>query len=172
LPNERVLDLLDLKGGETVVDYGAGTGTLTVVLAQRLKRCGGVVHAVDESPEMMVRLRRRLEGSGLTNVRTHLIHEDRVPLEPGAADRVLAVNLLHHVVGGTALLEMRRLLSAEGLLLVVDWRGDVDREVGPPKEETLSLKECRDALEATGFLVEPVWEHDFPYHLVMVARAR
>jgi predicted methyltransferase len=48
-PNERVVDLLDLRGDETVVDYGAGTGTLTEVLGQHLKRCGGVVHAVDEA---------------------------------------------------------------------------------------------------------------------------
>jgi hypothetical protein len=32
------------------------------------------------------------------------------------------------------LVEMGRMLSPEGLRLVVDWRGDVEREPGPPKE--------------------------------------
>ena len=38
------------------------------------------------------------------------------------------------VVGEIALAEMRRMLSLDGLRLVVDWRGDVERESGPPKE--------------------------------------
>ncbi len=31
LPNEKVLDLIGLRGDETMVDYGAGSGTLTVL---------------------------------------------------------------------------------------------------------------------------------------------
>ena len=66
LPNEKVLDLLGLRGDETVVDYGARSGTLAVPLATRLP--GGVVHAIDESPEIVARLRERLVGANLQNV--------------------------------------------------------------------------------------------------------
>lgn len=33
-----------------------------------------------------------------------------------------------------ALVEMRRMLSPDGLRLVVCWRGDVERKSSPPKE--------------------------------------
>lgn len=168
LPNERVLDLLELGGGETVVDYGAGSGVLTVPLARRLER--GTVHAVDESPEMVEKLRERIQASGTRNVVIHLIEQNQVPLGDGVADRILTVNLLHEVVGETALAEMRRLLSPEGFLLVVDWRSDVEREMGPPAEVSLSPAEATKLLEAAGFSVNPVPETAFPYHLVLVAR--
>lgn len=170
LPNEKVLDMLDLRGDETVVDYGAGSGTLTVPLAASLPR--GVVHAVDESPEMISHLRERLEGADLQNVISHEIRENKVPLEDGTADRVLAVNLLHEVVGETALEEMCRLLTLHGLLLVVDWRGDVEREFGPPKGVTLSPEEGREMLEAAGFVATPVVDPGFPYHFALLARRR
>ncbi|MEW6636748.1 MAG: class I SAM-dependent methyltransferase [Actinomycetota bacterium] len=166
LPNERVLDLLQLSGGEMVVDYGAGSGVLTVPLARRLPR--GVVHAVDESPEMAQRLRERVEEAGLQNVRIHLVEGNRVPLPSGAADRILAVNVLHEVVGETDLSEMRRLLAPDGFLLCVDWRSDVERDMGPPREVSLSPREGRNMIEEAGFSVEPAGE--FPYHFAMLAR--
>lgn len=168
LPNGRVLELLELSGSETVVDYGAGSGVLTVELGRALPH--GIVHAVEESPRMFELLEERISGSGLGNARPIEIRGNRVPLPDGSADRVLAVNLLHEVVGEGALGEMHRLLKPEGSLLVVDWRADVDREEGPPKHVTFSPEEARGMLEASGFASEPVPEGAFPYHLVLIAR--
>jgi ubiquinone/menaquinone biosynthesis C-methylase UbiE len=156
LPNERVLGLLDLSGREVVVDYGAGSGVLTVPLARAAPE--GVVHAVDESEEMLALLEERVSGTGLRNVRPHRIEANRVPLPGGSADRVLAVNLLHEVVGETALEEMRRLLKPEGFLLVVDWRADVERDAGPPAEVSLTPEQGRRMVEEAGFEVSPVAE--------------
>jgi ubiquinone/menaquinone biosynthesis C-methylase UbiE len=167
LPNEKVLDLLGLRGDETVVDYGTGSGTLTVPLAARLPR--GVVHAVDESSEMVALLRERLEVANLQNVVPHEIRNNKVPLEEGAADRILAVNLLHEVIGETALDEMRRMLAPDGLLLVVDWRGDIERESGPPKDVTFSPEAGREMIEAAGLVATPVPEAGFPYHFALLA---
>lgn len=166
LPNEKVLDLLGLRGDETVVDYGTGSGTLTVPLAARLPR--GVVHAVDESSEMVALLRERLEVANLQNVVPHEIRNNKVPLEEGAADRILAVNLLHEVIGETALDEMRRMLAPDGLLLVVDWRGDIERESGPPKDVTFSPEAGREMIEAAGLVATPVPEAGFPYHFALL----
>lgn len=171
LPNGRVLDLLSLDGAETVVDYGAGSGVLTLPLARRVPE--GKVHAVDESPEMLRLLSKNLSGGNQSsNVVTHLIEGNQVPLEDGVADRVLAVNLLHEVLGERALGEMRRLLAPNGFLLVADWRGDVESELGPPRSVTLDPEEGLKMLEAAGFEVEHVTDHSFPYHFVLRARAR
>lgn len=168
LPNEKVLDLLGLRGDETVVDYGTGSGTLTVPLAARLPR--GVVHAVDESSEMVALLRERLEVANLQNVVPHEIRNNEVPLEDGAANRILAVNLLHEVIGETALAEMHRMLAPDGLLLVVDWRGDIERESGPPKDVTFSPEAGREMIEAAGLVATPVPDAGFPYHFALLAR--
>lgn len=168
LPNEMVLDLLELSGSETVVDYGAGSGVLTIPLALRLP--AGTVHAVDESPEMIGLLRERVGNAGLRNVWAHLIEGNRVPLDEGLADRILAVNLLHEIVGEMALAEMRRLLGPDGRLLIVDWRSDVEREEGPPREVAFTPEEGRNMLLEAGFETAPVTDAPFPYHFAILAR--
>ena len=168
LPNERVVGLLDLEGPETVVDYGAGSGVLSIPLARSLPE--GTVYAVDESPEMLEHLRRRLDETGLANVHARLIRDNSLDLAARSVDRVLAVNLLHEVVGETALQEMRRLLRPDGFLLVVDWRADVEREEGPPAEVSLTPQAARDMLEVAGFDVVAVEDGCFPYHFVYLAR--
>ena len=160
------MDLLALQGSETVVDYGAGSGVVTVAVSERLPN--GVVHAVDESPEMIEHLTERLAGAGLQNVATHLIKDNKVDLESGSVDRILAVNLLHEVIGEGALTEMRRLLKLDGFLLVADWRSDITREMGPPADVSLNPKEGRKMLEEAGFRVTDA-DGGFPHHFVFVA---
>ena len=118
---------------------------------------------------MIEHLTERLAGMGLQNVVTHLIKDNKVELESGSVDRILAVNLLHEVIGEGALSEMRRLLKPDGFLLVADWRSEVQREMGPPAEVSLSSHQGRAMLEEAGFRVSP-GAADLPYHFVFVAR--
>jgi len=54
----EVLDRLDLRGDERVLDAGCGTGRVTAALVERLPR--GEVVAVDGSPAMVEQARERL----------------------------------------------------------------------------------------------------------------
>ena len=169
LPDEAVVGMLDLTGSETLVDYGAGSGVLAIPVARNIPE--GVVYAVDESLEMLEHLERRLAGSGLTNVRPQLIRNNHLEdLADGSVDRVLAVNLLHEVIGETALQEMRRVLRPDGFLLVVDWRADVERDSGPSPEVSLTPEAGREMLEEVGFEVAAPRDEPFPYHFVYLAR--
>ena len=58
----EVLDRLELRGGERVLDAGCGTGRVTAALVERLPR--GHVVAVDGSPSMVAQARERL-GPGV-----------------------------------------------------------------------------------------------------------
>lgn len=168
LPNERVVELLALQGLETLVDYGAGSGVLTVPVSYELS--AGVVHAVDESPEMLELLEERLREVGSGNVRPQLIKNNRVDMADSSADRVLAVNVLHEVIGEGALEEIRRLLKPDGFLLVIDWRSDIQREMGPPADVSLIPEEGAAMLGEAGFAVSPVEDKAFPYHFVLMGR--
>src|SRR5918999_4121169 len=56
-----LLARLELRGDETVLDAGCGTGRVTAALVERLPR--GHVIAVDGSPAMAEEARRRLPAS-------------------------------------------------------------------------------------------------------------
>ena len=168
LPKDRVVELLQLHGSETVLDYGAGSGVLTVPVAQALP--AGIVHAVDESAEMLRFLRERVGGRYSYSVRPQLIENNRVDMANNCVDRVLAVNLLHEVIGEEALAEMRRLLKPDGFLLVIDWRSDIQRDTGPPADVSLTPEEGAEMLRGAGFEVTSVEDGSFPYHFVLVGR--
>lgn len=166
LPTAALIGALELRGDELVVDYGAGTGRLTVAAADALTADGQVV-AVDESPEMVERLRERVGGRPAIQVMA--ISDNRVPLDDGAADRILAVNLLHEIRGEGALREMRRLLAPGGRLLAVDWERGRERPSGPPDRILFSAEEAGGELRAAGFDVETL-DLGLPYHYALRAR--
>ncbi len=62
-----VIDRLELRGDETVLDAGCGTGRVTRLLLERLPQ--GAVIAVDASPEMVARARAELGDEPRADVR-------------------------------------------------------------------------------------------------------
>lgn len=165
LPTAALVDLLELGGEETVVDYGAGTGRLTLPIARALGS-GGRVVAVDSSGEMLDRLRERLSPD--VGVELEHVADNVVPLGDGAVDRILAVNLLHEVRGEGALAEMRRLLAPNGFVLVVDWERGRPRDSGPPDELLYDAGEAAAALGEAGLHARPA-AIELPFHFALIA---
>ena len=63
---QAVIDDLHLRGDETVLDAGCGSGSVTFDLLERLPR--GRIYAVDSSPDMISKITQAIEDRGLTNV--------------------------------------------------------------------------------------------------------
>ena len=129
LPPARLVELLRLTGAETVVDFGAGTGMYSIPLAAAVPL--GRVLAVDEQPELLDRLRAKLEARPAVRQRaSRSSREDgRAPLDDGVADRMLIVNVLHHVDDDPgALVEIRPPAGARRPA-----RGRRVRADGPPR---------------------------------------
>lgn len=113
-----LLDRVPVRNGMTVLDVGAGTGFLTLELAQR---CGPAttVIAVDPWPAGMKRLRQKVERLGLANVR--LLAQDAAELDlPDASIDLVVSNLgINNFANVDAVLgTCRRLLRPNGQLLL------------------------------------------------------
>jgi ubiquinone/menaquinone biosynthesis C-methylase UbiE len=163
LPTDQLVAMLELRGDERVVDYGAGTGRLAFPIAEALTSAGEVV-AVDESEEMFHRLVAR--AAGAANVVPLLVHGNQVPLESRSVQRILAVNLLHEIRGETALAEMRRLLAPGGFVLMVDWERGRERDTGPPDDLLYTAAEAGIELQAAGLRTE-VLDAGLPFHFAI-----
>jgi len=86
----EVLDRLELRGDERVLDAGCGTGRVTAALVERLPR--GEVVAVDGSPAMVAEARERL-GPGV-----EVIAADLLELELAApVDAILSTATFHWI---------------------------------------------------------------------------
>jgi len=164
LPHERwgagVIERLGLRGDETVVDLGCGTGRDTERLLDELP--GGRVVAVDGSVQMLERLRERL-GSRLDRV--DVVHADLTQPFPDVVrgNAVMSVATIHWVPDHTAL--FRRVAGAlprngrfeaefGGQGNIAGFLQAVERAGGPKDEspwEFASREETTEALLAAGF---------------------
>jgi SAM-dependent methyltransferase len=163
LPPAEVLALLDALPGACVVDFGAGTGTYAIAIAG-LRPDLDIV-AVDEQPEMLALLREKLVADPVPNVEP--VGDEALPKLRGRADRVLAVNVLHEL-GDVALRDLGALLSPDGRALFIDWSGEVERPVGPPRDHVYTVREARSRLEECNFRVAD--ERRFAYHYALIAQ--
>lgn len=117
-PDTRPHLLALLGGGTLAVDVGVGTGALLPDLARRFQRVVGV----DASAPMLERARETVRGGDLGNVELRIGEIERLPLEDGTADAVVANMVLHHASEpGLAVRECFRSIRAGGRLLVGDF---------------------------------------------------
>jgi trans-aconitate 2-methyltransferase len=107
----EVLDRLDLRGDERVLDAGCGTGRVTAALVERLPR--GEVVAVDGSPAMVEAARERLGDS------VELRVADLVELTlDGPVDAILSTATFHWIADHDALFaRLREVLKPGGRLV-------------------------------------------------------
>lgn len=62
----QVIDDLGLRGDETVLDAGCGSGSVTLDLWERVK--DGKIYALDSSPDMITKLHATLAERGIENI--------------------------------------------------------------------------------------------------------
>jgi ubiquinone/menaquinone biosynthesis C-methylase UbiE len=149
LPPAKLVELLRLSGTETLIDFGAGTGLYSVPVAEALPK--GRVLAVDEQPELLDRLRDKLQRlSPPGHIEPILSRDGHVPLPDAVAERMLLINVLHHVHDEPeTLIEMSRLLAPDGLLVMAEF-AQMDRPVGPTNDHVLPLDEVRAHVTGLG----------------------
>jgi ubiquinone/menaquinone biosynthesis C-methylase UbiE len=133
LGRERALrqlevDLSAAKAGDTVLEVGSGTGTLTLAVAERVG-AGGEVHGVDIAPEM-VRVARAKGARAGAAVTFQVGGIDSLPFPGETFDVVICSFMILHVpaeVRQRGLGEILRVLRAGGTFLVVEpTRTDLD----------------------------------------------
>ena len=97
----EVIDRLDLRGDETVLDAGCGTGRVTEQLAERLP--DGRVVALDGSPAMVEAARGRLArfGDRVTYVVADL--GAPLPIADSSVDAILSTATFHWIADHDAL---------------------------------------------------------------------
>lgn len=149
LPPERLIELLKLNGAETVIDFGAGTGMYSLRFAEALPH--GELIAVEQQQELADMLLAKLETHPLAaRVRVLVNSEGPVPMPDSTADRLIMINVLHHMHDDqTAVAEALRLLAPGGLVLVAEF-ARMERPIGPANDHVLGLHQLRAILTGLG----------------------
>lgn len=108
----NVVEFSDLKGGEAVVEIGAGTGNFLQLFSEVARR----LVAVDLTPAMLCEARRQWEGMEVV-----VADGARLPFGSRTIELVATAQVLHHVWEPLPILkEMRRVMREDGRMLIVD----------------------------------------------------
>lgn len=149
----RNVDALRIAPGQTVVDFGAGSGAYVLAIAEQM-RGKGHIYAIDVQQDLLRRIKNEAHRNGFKNVEviwSDLEKPNGSKIADKHADVVLISNLLFQVDAKSAVIaEARRILNPGGKLVVIDW-SDSFRGMGPHKKDVVKKEKVIEIATQEGF---------------------
>ncbi|MEO2202941.1 class I SAM-dependent methyltransferase [Paenibacillus pabuli] len=142
-PAEELLELLPVKKTDNVLDLGAGTGYISLSIAERVN----TVYALDNDKDVLEYLETQAKERGIANIQSVVGDFKKIPLDN--LDIAIASISLHEVQPlATALKEINRSLKDRGLLLCIELE-KTETSTGP----RVSSKDMEIAILDAGFSI-------------------
>lgn len=128
-----IVEQFGINPGDHIIDCGAGNGTFTFLMAERVGKNGSVT-ALDVQKSLVdtiVKEARDRDMNQVTALGVDLERPYGVPLKDGVADVALLANILFQVHNKKeCITESARLVRHGGTIIVIEWR-DSFGGIGP-----------------------------------------
>lgn len=135
---QDVVAQMGLKQGQTVADFGSGSGFYATAAAQQVGNTGKVI-AIDVQQSKLTATSSAGSQQGYKNIQILQADLDQPlnNLEPGSCDAVIMASVLHEVNNRAMLLQNAyKILKTGGLLLAVEWKAE-HTIFGPPQDKRI-----------------------------------
>ena len=150
----KLVDLLAIKAGITILDVACGAGAYTLALADHIGP-EGRLYALDLWAEGIEVLTAEVQARKVRNIEAHVADvSQRMPLASDTVDLCLMATVLHDLIAdhtdqGT-LKEAVRVMKKGAKLAVIEFK-KIDGPPGPPRGIRLSPEETDACLQPHGF---------------------
>ncbi|MCK4731185.1 MAG: class I SAM-dependent methyltransferase [Methanophagales archaeon] len=157
LRNEGKIFLEDIgiKKGQTVLDFGCGSGHYTIPSAKVVGE-RGKVYAVEKDKEVLDKLMEQAKSEGLKNIkRIDTSGELKIPLEGKSCDVALLYDVLHYMdvmERNKIYNESHRVLKTDALLSVYPKHNKLDEPLSNLSD--MQLEDIIEQIENANFYLE------------------
>ncbi|MCM3781887.1 methyltransferase domain-containing protein [Neobacillus mesonae] len=140
-PADELFEFLPVKKSDNVLDLGAGTGYISLSIAERVK----TVYAFDYDQDILEYLETLAKERDIANIKSVVGNFKDIPLDNHIIDIAIASIALHEVQPlSTALKEINRVLKDKGLFLCIELE-KTETSSGPRVSSTDMEVEILDA---------------------------
>jgi len=151
---DKLMDMLPLKSGSTVLDLACGKGTYSIFLSKIVGE-NGLVYAVDLGKEGLLFLEDQIEKQNITNILPLLDDAtEQIEIDDYSVDVCLMATVLHDFEEmnktGAVLKQIKTILKPGGHLAVIEFK-KIEGPPGPPVKIRLSEKETEKMVTGYGF---------------------
>lgn len=147
----RVIQAMNLKKGDVVVDMGCGTGYYARRIAQVVGAEGKVI-GVDIQPEMLEKMMEYANAEGITNIEPVLGDVDDPKLQPDSVDWIILVDVYHEFADPEPMLEaMWKSLKPTGKIALLEYREEGDTAAHIKPDHRMSTRQVLKEWNHAGF---------------------
>ena len=119
----RMLDLAQIKVGDTVLDIACGTGEPAIPAAGRVGPSGKVI-ATDWVADMVAFARSKSDAQGLTNIEFRVIDGEAIDIAPASVDAVtIRWGLMFMPNPDNCIARVYQALKPGGRIVIANWAG-------------------------------------------------
>jgi SAM-dependent methyltransferase len=150
-PPVKIMDAIGMKPGMVIGEVGAGTGRMTMWIADRVGDTGKV-YANDINTGSLEQLRERCKRDGFENVEIVIGEMEDPKLPLSALDIAFMINVYHHLDNPVPLIRnLLPCLKPDGILAIVEC--DPDKVDWGKEEGCTRKKDMVRELKEAGFEV-------------------
>lgn len=167
---EQILQSAGLQSGMVFMDIGSADGFFTILAAKMMGK-KGKVFALDIDADAIKTIKSKARKEGLRNVQAVVGAAEETVICSACADIIFFSMVLHDFKDASkVLLNARKMIKPDGLLVNLDWKKKEDKtEIGPPLTIRFSEEKACSMIEAAGFkCLDP--KNIGPYHYVLFGK--
>ncbi|MCW3989355.1 MAG: class I SAM-dependent methyltransferase [Candidatus Bathyarchaeota archaeon] len=137
----KMLSEAGIGEGQSVLDFGCGSGTYSIPAAELVGK-NGRVHSLDVSQGALEKLSNKAEKEGLDNIVTLLSSGNvDIPIDNETLNHVLLIDVLQEISDKETLLEeIHRILKPDGQMTVYPMHIDAEEVIRMASKTKLRLK--------------------------------
>ena len=136
-----MLSEVGISDGQSVLDFGCGSGTYSIPAAKLVGR-DGRIYSLDVSQGALKKLSRMAKKEGVDNIITLLSSDDvEIPISNERLNNVLLIDVLQEISDKNTLFkEIYRILRPDGLMTVYPMHIDADEVINLASDLKFRLK--------------------------------